>query len=42
MSQNIVICLVGLVMVWLKYQIDVAIGEKIVGSKNGVYNERGD
>ena len=35
--------LVGLVTVWLKKnQIDVTMGEKIVGSTNGVYIERGD
>ena len=37
------IWLVGLVTVWLKKnQIDVTMGEKIVGSTNGVYIERGD
>ena len=41
MSQNVVICLMALVTVWLKNQIAVAMGEKIVGSKNRVYIERG-
>ena len=41
MSQNVVICLMALVTVWLKNQIGVAMGEKIVGSKNQVYIERG-
>ena len=37
------IWLVGLVTVWLKKnQIDVTMGEKIEGSTNGVYIERGD